>query len=61
MTRLEEMMEAHESANEYSEHNGCTYQVAFRKVWDDVWYDDDGEVRDRPSERKAHTLLTPGV
>ena len=39
----------------------CTYEEAVRKVWDSVWYDEEGEARDRPSERKARTLLTPGV
>ena len=39
----------------------CTYEEAFRKVWDSVWYDEEGEARERPSERKPATLLTPGV
>ena len=61
MTKLEEMMEAHEDAIKMSKEWDCLYDEAFRKVWDCVWYDDEGEVRDRPSERKARTLLTPGV
>jgi len=59
MTKLEEMMEAHEDAIKMSKEWSCSYEEAFRKVWDCVWYDD--ESRDRPSERKARTLLTPVV
>ena len=55
------MMEAHEDAIKMSKVWDCTYEEAFRKVWDSVWYDEEGEARDRPSERKARTLLTPGV
>ena len=55
------MMEAHEDAIKMSKEWSCSYEEAFRKVWDCVWYDDDGEARDRPSERKARTLLTPVV
>ena len=61
MTKLEEMMEAHEDAIKMSKVWDCTYEEAFRKVWDSVWYDEEGEARDRPSERKARTLLTPVV
>ena len=61
MTKLEEMMEAHEDAIKMSKEWNCSYDEAFRKVWDCVWYDDEGEVRDRPSERKTATLLTPGA
>ena len=61
MTKLEEMMEAHEDAIKMSKEWNCSYDEAFRKVWDSVWYDDEGEARDRPSERKSGTLLTPGV
>jgi len=55
------MMEAHEDAIKMSKDWDCSYDEAFRKVWDSVWYDEEGEARDRPSERKARTLLTPGV
>ncbi len=53
------MMEAHEDAIKMSKEWNCSYDEAFRKVWDCVWYDDEGEARDRPSERKPVTLLTP--
>ena len=61
MTKLEEMMEAHEDAVKMSKEWNCSYEEAFKKVWDCVWYDDEGDIRDRPSERKPATLLTPGV
>ena len=53
-------MEAHEDAIKNAEVLNCSYEEAFKKVWDSVWYDEDGEARDRPSERKTATLLTPG-
>ena len=53
------MMEAHEDAIKMSKEWNCSYEEAFKKVWDCVWYDDEGEARDRPSERKQATLLTP--
>ena len=43
MTKLEEMMEAHEDAIKMSKEWNCSYDEAFRKVWDCVWYDEDGE------------------
>ena len=58
MTALEELMEAHEMANEYSKNSGCTYEIAFREVWECVWYDENGEVKSRPSNKKTQTLLT---
>ena len=54
-------MEAHEDAIKMSKVWDCTYEEAFRKVWDCVWYDEEGEARDRPSERKTATLLTSAV
>ena len=50
MTKMEEMMEAHDDAEKMSKVWNCSYEEAFRKVWDCVWYDEDGEIRDRPSE-----------
>ena len=43
-------MEAHDDAEKMSKVWNCSYEEAFRKVWDCVWYDEDGEIRDRPSE-----------
>tara|TARA_B110000495_G_scaffold203020_1_gene225068 strand:+ start:104 stop:403 length:300 start_codon:yes stop_codon:yes gene_type:complete len=48
MTKMEELMEAGEAAEEYADRKGISYADAFRHVWEAVWYDEDGEVRDRP-------------
>ncbi|MDB4430295.1 hypothetical protein N9273_00580 [bacterium] len=48
MTKMEELMEAGEAAEEYADRKGISYDEAFKLVWESVWYDEDGEVRDRP-------------
>ena len=48
MTKMEELMEAGEAAEKYASSTGISYADAFRLVWESVWYDEDGEVRDRP-------------
>ena len=48
MTKMEEMMEAGEAAAEYADRKGISYAAAFRLVWESVWYDEDGDVRERP-------------
>ena len=48
MTKMEELMEAGEAAEEYAKRKDISYADAFRLVWESVWYDEDGEVRERP-------------